>query len=279
MKKLIEALLLDFREYLLLVFFCLISLALFVNQDASALRMMRASGLEFFATIERGIGLVTRYFGLASENDELHRRNTELLAELSLLRTAQAENQELKALLGYKQRAPYPLKLAQIVDRTFSSERNLFTINLGSNDSVEVNMPVMTDDGLVGRVVLVSANYAIVQPIINRDFKVGVVSEKTRSVGLLTWLPQEHLASMEHVLLSNSIEVGERVLTAQFSSFAAPNIEVGKVVSVDKTEAQLFYKIRIQPSVDFGKLEQVFVMMRPSDKEFEAVQRRYKELQ
>jgi rod shape-determining protein MreC len=279
MKKLLEALLLDFREYVLLVFFCLLSLALFVNQDAPALRLLRSSGLEVFASAERGFGLITRYFGLVSENDELHRRNTELLAELSLLRTAQAENQELKSLLDYKRRTASPLKLAQIVDRTFSAERNLFTINLGSNDSVEVNMPVLTDEGLVGRVVLVSPNYAIVQPIINRDFKVGIVSEKTRSLGVLTWIPKEQLASMEYVLLSNPVEVGERVFTAQFSSFAVPNIEVGKIVAVDKSEAQLFYKIRIVPSVNFGKLEQVFVVMRPTDKEFEALRRRYRELQ
>ncbi len=279
MKKLLEALLLDYREYLLLVFFCLLSLAMFVNQDTPALRVLRASGLEIFATVERGLGLITRYVGLASENDELHRRNTELLAELSLLRNAQAENQELKSLLDYKRRSAYPLKLAQIVDRTFSAERNLFTINLGANDSIEVNMPVLTDDGLVGRVVLVSPNYAIVQPIINRDFKVGVVSEKTRVLGLLTWIPKEQLASMEHVLLSNPVEVGERVFTAHFSSFAAPYIEVGKIVAVDKSEAQLFYKIRVVPSVNFGKLEQVFVMMRPTDKEFEAIRRRYRELQ
>jgi rod shape-determining protein MreC len=118
-----------------------------------------------------------------------------------------------------------------------------------------------------------------VQPIINRDFKVGIVSEKTRSLGVLTWIPKEQLASMEYVLLSNPVEVGERVFTAQFSSFAVPNIEVGKIVAVDKSEAQLFYKIRIVPSVNFGKLEQVFVVMRPTDKEFEALRRRYRELQ
>ncbi|MDW8465435.1 MAG: rod shape-determining protein MreC [Chloroherpetonaceae bacterium] len=258
MKKLLEAILLDFKEYLLLAGFCLLSLALMANTETPALRLIRASGLELYATIERMLGLLPQYFGLAQKNAQLQRRNTELLAELSLLRTAQIENQELRALLNYKQHTAYPLKLAQIVDRTFSHERNLFTINLGSNDSVEVNMPVVTDEGLVGRVVLVSPNYAIVQPIINRDFKVGVVLEKHRAAGVLSWIPSEHLAAVEHVLLSNSVEVGERVLTAHFSSFAVPNIPVGTIVAVDKTASQLFYTIRVEPSVDFGTLEHVF---------------------
>lgn len=279
MKKLLEAILLDFKEYLLLAFFCLLSLALIANTETPALRLIRASGLELYATIERILRFVPQYFGLMQENAALQRRNTELLAELSLLRTAQTENQALRVLLGYKQRTAYPLKLAQIVDRTFSHERNLFTINLGSNDSVEVNMPVVTDEGLVGRVVLVSPNYAIVQPLINRDFKVGVISEKNRVAGVLSWIPSEGLASLDHVLLSNSVEVGERVLTAHFSSFAAPNIQVGTIVSVDNTASQLFYTIRVEPSVNFGTLEHVFVMMRPPDKELEAVQRRYRELQ
>ncbi len=279
MKRLLEFLILDFREFLLLTFFCLVSLALVANKDTPALRGIRSAGLEAFSAIEARIVTIQKYFGLVGENNMLRERNAELAVEVSIARNAVLENEQLKRFLAYRHESRYPLKLAQIIDRTFNAERNLLMINVGSDDSITVNMPVLTDKGLVGRVILVSPNYALVQPIINRDFKVGVVTEKTRTAGVLSWKPSEHLATVEHVLLSSEIQAGERLLTAEFSSFVGANVPVGVVQHIDRKAGQLFYKIDVALAVEFDKLNYVFVQLRPPSKEKETMQKRFKEFQ
>ncbi|MBC8043461.1 MAG: rod shape-determining protein MreC [Rhizobacter sp.] len=272
--------LLDFKEYLALVVLCSISLGLFARSESLAIRGFRSFGLEVFGTAESGITFITRYFGLGSENERLLQSNRELSGEVNLLRSAREENERLKTLLAYKASATYPVKLARVIDRTFGSDRNLLTLNLGSADSVNVDMPVVTDRGLVGRVVLVSAHYAVVMPVINRDFKVPVYNERTRIYGIISWQGgDEQKAALQNMPVSSSLKSGDRLLTTDFSTFAAPNTPVGTVEKFEVFQGQIFYKTDARLAVDFTAIDQVFIEMRPPESERDSLKVRAKEFQ
>jgi rod shape-determining protein MreC len=280
MRQLLDFIIYDFRQYILLVFFCLLSLGLLVNRDTPALRVIRGASVELFGTIETPLKTWNRYFGLIDENAALLASNAELSAEASRMRTAQIENEKLRALLNCKLETPRTLHFAHVVDRTFHPERNLFTIDAGSEDSVEVGMAVLTDKGLVGRIILTSPHFAIVQPIINTDFKVSVVSEKTRLLGVVHWTGGDIAHSqLLHIPTSRKIEVGERLLTTEFSSFANANIRVGAVEQAEISDNDLFQHIRVSLSVDFSTLEHVFVDLTKPSVEQNQLRARYKEFQ
>lgn len=280
MRQLLDFIIYDFRQYILLVIFCLLSLGLLVNRDTPALRAIRGASVEIFGAIETPLKMWNRYFGLIDENAALLATNAELSAEVNRMRAAQVENQKLRELLNCKSETPRALCFAHVVDRTFHPERNLFMIDAGSKDGVEIGMAVLTDKGLVGRIVLTSPNFAIVQPIINSDFKVSVVSEKTRLLGVVHWTGGDiAYAQLLHIPFSRKIEVGERLLTTEFSSFANANILVGTIEQAQATNNDLFQHIRVSIAVDFSTLEHVFVDLTKPSVEQSQLRARYKEFQ
>ncbi len=280
MRQLFEFLIYDFRQYILLVFFCLISLGLLVNRDTPALHAIRGASIELFGAIETPLKTWNRYFGLIDENAALLATNAELNAEVSRMRTAQVENEKLRALLNCKDETPRRLHFAHVIDRTFHPERNLFMIDAGAQDGVEIGMAVLTDKGLAGRVVLTSRHFAIVQPIINADFKISVVLEKTRLLGVVHWTGGDiDHSQLLHISASKKIDVGERVLTTEFSSFANANIPVGTVEHIEASNSDLFLRITVRLAVDFSTLEHVFVDLTKPNIEQNQLRARYKEFQ
>lgn len=280
MRQLLDFIIYDFRQYILLVIFCLLSLGLLVNRDTPALRVIRGASVELFGTIELPLKIWNRYLGLIDENAALLATNAELSAEVSRMRTAQIENEKLRRLLDCKAETPRTLHFAHVVDRTFHPERNLFTIDAGAEDSVEVGMAVLTDKGLAGRIILTSPHFSVVQPIINTDFKISVVSEKTRLLGVVHWTGGDIArAQLLHIPTSRRIEIGERLLTTEFSSFANANIWVGTVEQAETSDNDLFQRIRVSLSVNFSTLEHVFVDLKKPSIEQSQLRARYKEFQ
>jgi rod shape-determining protein MreC len=274
----ITSVLYDFREYLLLILYSLISLGLFASQDSAALRIMRSASLELFSTLEGGLTFFSRYVSVMGENDRLREQNMTLSAQTNLIRNAQAENERLRSLLNFQQKTGASLKIARVVDRTFGTLRNLLTINIGSSDGIKPDMAVLTDRGLVGRVVLVSPHYALVQPIINPDFRVSVVSEKTRALGVISWQgPDEGVATLLHVPVSTKLENGDYLYTTDFSTFASPNVFVGQITTIE--EDNYFYRVTVKLGVDFTTLTEVFVDLRTVEREKMELHEQYKQFQ
>lgn len=280
MRQLLDFIIYDFRQYILLVAFCLLSLALMVNRDAPALRVIRGASVEVFGAIETPLKMWNRYFGLMEENAALLATNAELSAQASRMRASQIENEKLRNLLNCKTETQRALRFAHVVDRTFHPERNLFMIDAGAQDSVEIGMAVLTDKGLAGRIILTSPHFSIVQPVINSDFKVSVVSEKTRLLGVAHWTGGDiERAQLLHIPTSRKIDVGERLLTTEFSSFANANIVVGTVEQTETNSNDLFQRVTIRLAVDFSTLEHVFVDLTKPNVEQNQLRARYKEFQ
>jgi len=276
MQKLID-IFYHFREYGVLILYTIISLWLYAVQSSGPVKTMRATALEIISTLESSISIVEDYISLKSQNRRLLEENIQLSSETNLLRNAARKYQDIKNMASFEQNDPSTLKLAKIVHRTFGTEQTLFTINLGSNDSISADMPVLNDQGLVGRVIMVSPNYALIQPIINTDFKVSVYCEKTGVMGVVHWKGNdESQANLEHVPISSNLEWGDRLYTTEFSTFSSPNILVGTITAFKKNE--FFYDASVELAVDYSSLIYVFVDMRTSNREKEHMIRAYDSL-
>src|SRR5207237_7540524 len=92
----------------------------------------------------------------AGENEELHRQLAAAETELREARAARDENARLKGLLGFKDENKYQSVAARVIARDTSEWWNTVRINRGTSSGIELNMPVVTPDGVVGRVIGVS---------------------------------------------------------------------------------------------------------------------------
>ncbi|HWR00234.1 MAG TPA: rod shape-determining protein MreC [Chlorobaculum sp.] len=252
--------------YLYFLLYCGISIMLIQLQKKETLDAIRQRGLAVNASVAERISGFTGILTLRQENEHLLLQNARLFSQVV---HQQQELRDAKAVQSASTDAPAwarQLKIARIVDRRFSATDNMLIIDAGASQGISRDMTILTPDGLVGRVTDVSQNYARILPVINKDFMVSVVSDSTRTLGILSWQNgDESIAHMEHVPVSSSLKVGEQVTTSDYSTFAIRGIPVGKVVRISKDK--LFCNIDIRLAVDFSSLSYVLISPAKPSKE------------
>jgi rod shape-determining protein MreC len=255
--------------YLYFLLYCSISIMLMQLQRKETLDALRERGLSMNAAISRQFTGATAIFTLERDNRQLFLQNARLFGQLLRQQAALRDASELNAIQATAPQWVGNYKVARVVDRRFSATDNMLIIDAGSRRGIAKDMAVLTPDGLVGRVIEVSPNYAKVLPVINQNFMVSVVSDSTRTSGLLAWRNgHERLAKMEHVPVSSKLLNGERLTTSGYSTFATRGIPVGQIIRISKDK--LFYDIDVRLSVDFSSLSWVLVSLaKPSMEKIE----------
>ncbi len=254
------------NSYLLLVFYCGIAGILIRFQDTLSLKSLQSRGTEFRASVSGLLSDIGEYFSLRRENEILTLQNASLLADAIVGANALRDSAGVTGMAALAQGHPGEFLIARVVERRFNTTENFIIVNAGSKLGVAADMPVLTPDGLAGRVVQVSQNYAKVMPVIHSDFRVSVVSDSNLTHGLLRWGgKKERIARMDYVPLSSSIAKGEKLYTTDFSTFALRGIPVGKVIAV--TPGKQFFDVAVRLSVDFSSLTHVMIAESSADPE------------
>ncbi|MEO8664331.1 MAG: rod shape-determining protein MreC [Ignavibacteria bacterium] len=263
--KSIGLFLLSIKDYLILSLLIIISLILIFANDNSQVRFLRAVAVGFIGTIQSTVSAVPNVFEIQKENEFLREKNIELSNEISALKEAKLENLRLTKLTGLKEKNVSGVVIAKIVNKSLVQARNTITLNVGESDSVKVNMPVITDDGLVGRIVSSSSNYSIAQILYNRSLSISVKVQRSRVDGILNYDGAGNLV-INNVPKSADVKTGDIILTSQYSNYFPAGIPVGTVIEEGNLD-NLFKKVIIKPLVSFTTLEEVFVLRHLPEKE------------
>lgn len=199
---------------------------------------------------------------LLAENERMRRELLELRrAELRRERLEQ-ENEELARALAFVRPREPGLRPAEVVYVDAGSWLRALILHVGTSPAgggrARANEPVLTDDGLVGRVVRVAGSYAKVQLITDRAAAVGVQLERSRRQGILRGSKPGELR-IEFVTRQAEIEIGERVLTAGIDGVYPRGIPVGTVAAVEPGD-EAFHRIVVAPAVDFSRLSFVYLL-------------------
>lgn len=262
----------EFREYAILAVLIVVSLILITMNDNPQIKQIRAISTVIFGSIQEQLSFIPSYFNLKAENELLHHFNVELADEAQRLREAKLENLHLRHMLGLKAQMPYPLIAARVVNKNLTLLRNTLTINVGSEDSVQQYMPVVTDGGLVGIVTTVTKHYSIINILLNTDFRVSGKVQRSRVDGIVLW--DGKTLALKNVPKMRDVKAGDMIATSEYSNTFPPDIRIGLASDVREQPGSLFKTITIEPGVDFVKLEIVFVLAYVPDKErVEAEQR------
>ena len=204
----------------------------------------------------------------------LRQRNSELEAEVSRLQGQVIELQQrvdeteiLAALVDFSRANPESTYIgAAVVGRDPSPFLHYIIINRGSNDSILRGMPVVTNQGLIGRVDAVIADAARVQLITDPASAINVRLQNADTDAVLIGSVTGDL-SLEMISQDVTVEPGDVVLTSGLGGGYPPDLIVGQVLNVRKRDFELFQQATIQPAVDFARLEIVLVItnFRPVD--------------
>src|SRR5881227_2779930 len=123
---------------------------------------------------------------LGRENATLQVENRELRATNQGLRDVEHEVNRLRHALNYRERSVFKLIAAEVVTRDSSTWWRTVTINRGKQEGIETDMPVVTDEGLVGKTTTVSKSISVVLLVSDENCKVAASVEGTREQGIVS---------------------------------------------------------------------------------------------
>ncbi len=191
---------------------------------------------------------------------ELEAESAQLQDRIIALQEQAAEAEVLGALLNYARTRPESRYLStNVIGLDPSPFIRSINIGAGSDRGVLHGMPVLTDEGLVGRVTEVTAATSRVQLITDPASAVNVQLQGSRADGLLAAQPNGELW-VELIDQNANVEPGELVLTSGLGGAFPADIPVGHVVSVRRRDFELFQRAVIQPTVNFDELEIVLLV-------------------
>jgi rod shape-determining protein MreC len=255
-----------------LVVFVVLVLGILLMSPANVARLQGGFLAVISPFLKSGSDLDRRYKGywqglqkledLETENARLKTQNDSLKAVNSALRGVEAENIKLREALGYRKQTPFTLISARVVARNTGTWWNWVLLNCGTAEGIEADMPVITPEGLVGKVMQAETHTSRALLISDENCRVSVSIEGTREEGILRG---ERASSAEQPqvgirFLSKSADLkpGTKVFTTGKGRVYPPGLYVGEVQQFQVRELNGYAVVK--PAVDLASLTDLFVI-------------------
>lgn len=259
--------------------FCIISLS---SQSTSFTLSFEGIVSGFVSPFQKGYdalqdGVSRLWAGFSELNDvrdqlnvtreKLHRYES-LYEEITEIRS---ENVRLRNLLGLKDRIQYDSITASIVSKDPDNWFRTLVVNKGSNDGIEINMPVVAYSGdikaVVGKIVEVRGSVSRIQPLNSPDIKIGVKLQESRFPGLLSGIAHNsNVCAANYISRGASVKPGDVMVTSGLAGVFPSGLFVGTVVKVDISGNSPYQKLIVEPFMNYNLLEEVFIIKKSADK-------------
>ncbi|HET7745146.1 MAG TPA: rod shape-determining protein MreC [Gaiellaceae bacterium] len=235
-----------------------------------------AVGLDRIAQPFRdGYDWLDSLFGARSEAAKLRAENRALRQRVIQNAFARQENVYLRKAVNFEDGPRFPNDFnavtAEVIGRPPGAFTQSIVIAAGANDGVRANDPVVTVDGLAGLVTRVSSHTARVELLTDQEAAASAIDIRTGASGVVRHArgTRETLV-LDRVRKEDVVKVGDEIVTAgwktgSLSSLYPKGILIGAVTSVGQTDTDLYQQVQVDPSVDFGSLDAVIVLV-PKDR-------------
>jgi rod shape-determining protein MreC len=207
-----------------------------------------------------GVGELRR---ASVENQQLHAQIDQMQTELRETREKAGQAERLEKLLQLSQQSPYTAVTAQVIARDPSMWFDSISIDKGRWAGIEINMPVVTDGGIVGRVVSTGPLSAQVMLITDEKSGAGAVVGQlgqSNAIGSIKGMGESGLLDMRYVSGMEHVQLNEMVYTTGQDGIYPPGYNIGRVVELRPGSATQSQLIHIRPSAGLDRLKEVTVL-------------------
>ena len=221
-----------------------------------------------FTKIGEGLSGFSVYFqkisDLQKENEELRAQLDDYRDRIYNAKMLEEENKWLSDYLGLKkEHSDFLFEEASVIGRESGNYSTVYTLSKGTMHDIKVNMPVITEDGVVGYVTEVGPTWCRAVSIIETASAVGAYIERSGELGLIEGsyeLRFEGKCRMIRLPADADVHEGDRVLTSGLGSIYPRGLFVGEVVSVDADPYSRTLTAVVQPKVDYSSLVKVMII-------------------
>ena len=197
--------------------------------------------------------------GVEKENRILKKKVAELEAINNHFLEIEKENERLKALLEFRKTLPDVIISAQIIGKDATSWFRSILLDKGTKDGVMVNQPVVTHQGLVGKVVRTTPSTAQVELITDKNSRVAALIQKNRAETILCG-QSSPVCILEYLDRDVDIKVGDFVISSGMGGIFPKGLMLGIISKIGKKSYGLFQYAEVTPLVPFSMLEEVLIL-------------------
>jgi rod shape-determining protein MreC len=224
-------------------------------------RVARYLTMSLFYPAYVTISQVSNFTGVYSENKRIRKELADAVTRLQMYREAAVENERLRGLLEISESLPYELVPVKVIARDPSYQYRSVVVTGGKNQGVSIYMPLVGEYGAVGKVMQVMGNMSMVQLLRDPSGRTSAMVSRSRAVGILQ--SENGRDFFVRLRSHEDAQAGDTVVTSGLGGIYPKGLTVGFVSKIDDKSNQLFKRAYIDFSVDFGKLEELFVMRLP----------------
>jgi rod shape-determining protein MreC len=200
------------------------------------------------------------------DNIALLDENRKLLNSIASLRETQQENLRLRKLLQFEEKFKLETIVARVIAKDVSTEFRAIRLNRGESSGIHKNMAVVTNEGVVGRVLRTTSSTADVVTVLDLLSAVDGIVERSRARGVVEGLTDD-TCQLRYTLRTDDIQPGDILVSSGLGGTFPKGIPVGTVSKVNRKPFGITQEVEVRPSVDFSKLEEVMVITKSSDAE------------
>ncbi len=198
--------------------------------------------------------------GLQDENRRLRREKALLSEQLNQYREGYLEGLRLQKLLDIKGGFQYRPVAARVIDSDRTSLFKTLLINKGTAEGLRVGLPVLADQGVVGRIIETSWHASRVLLMIDENSNIDALIQRSRAQGILQGAGAAG-CNLKYISRVEEVQAGDVVLSSGLAGVFPKGLLLGVVTGASRKEGGLFQKIDVAPAVDFGKLEEVVALI------------------
>ncbi|MCK5209557.1 MAG: rod shape-determining protein MreC [Cyclobacteriaceae bacterium] len=256
----------SYRAFLLLLFIELVCIWLLVRNNPYHSAAYFHTSNALIGTLYKARNNVSQYFDLPVINEKLASDNArlrELLSQSQVPIIVESKQDSLEnSHIDYN----YKYLSAKVINNSTRLMHNFLTINKGSVNGIEPGMGVISANGIVGKVMSVSKNFATVSSLLNTDVFVSSFLKRNNTFCSINWDGRDKLKTkLLFVPKHIGLEEGDTVVTSGYNSVFPKNILIGFID--DYTKNASFYDINVNLSNDFSNLAYVYVIKNPLKEE------------
>jgi rod shape-determining protein MreC len=253
-----------FNLFLFLVLM-IVSLVIMVNYNKTYQAVFFTKANELTGGIGKKYNSIEYYFHLKKTNEQLLAENTILRNQLGsnfdnpdtskafLKDTLQADTLKLLRRFYYLP--------AKVVNNSVNEENNYITLYRGSKQGVKKDMGVLSPNGIVGKVVLVSDNYCRVMSVLSRHYKPSAMLKRGLLSGTISWDGKDpRFVTLEGIPKSVKVKAGDTVLTSTYSGDFPAGSMVGTVEAIGADAASSYHKLKVKTATNFLSVQFAYLV-------------------
>lgn len=249
-----------YNAFFLFLIFEISALVIYIKYNSFQKATFINSTNEVSATLYERFSELNSYMSLREVNDSLIRENARLSNQLKS--SFLVDTLTKRAIVDSIYKQQYQYIEAKVISNSVNTRTNYLTINTGSKAGIAKGMGVICGSGVVGKVLFVSENYAVVQSLLHKETIISAMLARTKDQGSFKWGEDmdPHTGLLYDVSNNAQPKLGDLVVTSDLSLFPA-GVPIGKISNLHSTKGGGFFlNMDVKLAVDFSKLQYVYVI-------------------